>query len=201
MDVSRRAQSAAPCRGWAFKFAGWRDRPGGSKIWERIAVDEHGLYGNTADEKFVHPPATGELDEGNGERHGKQPDDAIRVKVTAPGGHDYAHEAKEDFYAARQLQCSPERPDEGTRASRSPDDGANRAWLLLGAHSSAVSSADIHADSPTSVSPTQLAVEFHGAVPYSPQRLSRTESIRKRPRAEQTSYQRAQRSPSASHEF
>ena len=86
------------------------------------AVDEHGLYGNTADEKFVHPPATGELDEGNGERHGKQPDDAIRVKVTVPGGHDYAHEAKEDFYTARQLQCSPERPDEGTRASRAPDD-------------------------------------------------------------------------------
>ena len=56
----------------------------------------------TADEKFVHPCATGELDEGNEERHGKQPDDAIRVKVTAPGRPDYAHEAKEDFYPDRR---------------------------------------------------------------------------------------------------
>ena len=67
------------------------------------------------------------LDEGNGERHGKQPDDAIRVKVTTPVKPDYAHETNEDFYPARQLQCSPERPDEGKRASRSSDNGTDRA--------------------------------------------------------------------------
>ena len=41
MGVGREAQSAALCRGWAFKFAGWRGRPGGSKIWKRIAVGEY----------------------------------------------------------------------------------------------------------------------------------------------------------------
>ena len=93
----------------------------------KLKEAEH-AYGNTADEKFVHPRATGELDEGNGKRHGKQPDDAILVKVAAPVRPDYAHETKEDFYPARQLQCLPGRPDEGKRASRSPDDGTNRAW-------------------------------------------------------------------------
>ena len=60
-----------------------------------------------AQKKFVHPPATGELDVGNEGRHGGQPGDAIRVEVTAPGRPNYAHEAKQDFYPARQLQCSP----------------------------------------------------------------------------------------------
>ena len=91
----------------------------GTKKWARDKEAEHD---NTADEKIVHPCAT---DEGNEEWHGKQPDNAIRIKLSAPGRPDYAHEAKEDFYPVRQLQCSPERPDEGKRASRSPDDGTN----------------------------------------------------------------------------
>ena len=94
----------------------------GTKMWTRDKEAEHAT-GVT--KKSVHPPSTGELDFGNGKRHGKQPDDAIRVEVTAPGRTSYAHEAKEDFYPARQLQCSPERPDEGKRASLSPDDGTD----------------------------------------------------------------------------
>ena len=50
------------------------------------------------------PPAAGELvvshDGVNGKRHGKQPDDAIRAKVTTPERPNY--EVKEDFYPARQ---------------------------------------------------------------------------------------------------
>ena len=103
-----------------FRLAGLTQK--GTKKWAR---DKEAGRDNTTDEKFVHPCATGELDEGNEERHGERPDDAIRIKVTAPGRLDYAHEAKEDFYPARQLQCSPERPDEGKRASRSADGGTN----------------------------------------------------------------------------
>ena len=64
-----------------FRLAGMT--PAGSKKWTPISEAE---YGCTADEKFLHPPAAGELvvshDEANGKRHRKQPDDAIRAKVT-----------------------------------------------------------------------------------------------------------------------
>ena len=104
-----------------FRLAGLTQK--GTKKWAR---DKEGEHGNTADEKFVHPCATGESTRAMGSgMESSRTDDAIRVKVTAPGRPDYAHEAKEDFYPARQLQCSPERPDEGKRASRSPDDGTN----------------------------------------------------------------------------
>ena len=94
-----------------FRLAGMT--PAGSKKWTPISEAE---YDCTADEKFLHPPAAGELvvshDEANGKRHRKQPDDAIRAKVTTPERPNY--EVKEDFYPARQY---PERPSEGKRAS------------------------------------------------------------------------------------
>jgi hypothetical protein len=97
-----------------FRLAGLTQE--GTKMWTRDKEAEHATG---VAKKFVHPPATGELDVGNGKRHGKQPDDAIRVEVTAPERPNYTHEAKEDFYPARQLQCSPERPDGGKRVSPS----------------------------------------------------------------------------------
>ena len=54
-------------------------------------------------------------------RHGKESSDAHRAGVTTP--NSTPPDIKAEFYPARL--CSPERPDEGKRASRSPDDGTN----------------------------------------------------------------------------
>ena len=92
-----------------------------TKMWTRDKEAEHATG---VAKKFVHlvyQAPHPQLDVGKGKRHGKQPDDAIRVDVTAPERPNYTHEvrAKEDFYPARQLQCSPERPDGGKRVSPS----------------------------------------------------------------------------------
>ena len=87
-----------------------------TKMWTR---DKEVERATGVTEKFVHPPATGELDVGNGKRHGKQPDGAIRVEEAAWAAAARRNSAKEDFYPARQLQ-SPERPDGGKRTSQSP---------------------------------------------------------------------------------
>ena len=122
---------------------------------------------------------------------GKDPLDVISSRQIDAIGRTVRNECKADFYPALNsspqddaASCPPDEPYDVINLAPTPD-----------------SSADGSADSSASVSPMQLAVMFHEAVPHSRHRLSRTESIRKRPRAEQTSPQQTQRSPSASQEF
>jgi len=93
-------------------------------------------------------------------RHGKEPSDAHRAGVTTP--QRPTNDTKAEFYPARL--CSPGRPDGGKRAS--PNDATNLAAddvLNLAPTTgtpTSPASADSHADSSASVSPTQGEVVF-----------------------------------------
>ena len=63
-----------------FRVAGLTQK--GTTTWTRDKEAEHAVG---ATKKSVHHPTANDLDVGNGKRHGKQPENAIWVEVTAPG--------------------------------------------------------------------------------------------------------------------
>ena len=89
----------------------------------------------------------------------RYPDDAIRVEEAAWEAAGRRNSTKEDFYPARQLQCSVARAARWRSARLALDDGTNRDWWLLGEPSPSNSCRRSMSQSPwnscTSVSPTQ----------------------------------------------
>ena len=128
-------------------------------------------------------------------RHGKEPSDAHQAGVTTP--QRPTNDIKAEFYPARL--CSPERPDGGKRASPNdatnlaPDDVINLAPTTGTPTSPA--SADSHADSSASVSPTQGEVVCTTHPATKVHYISRTQSIKKRQKTQQSTPQQSERSP------
>ena len=127
--------------------------------------------------------------------HGKEPSDAHRAAVNTP--NSTPPDIKAEFYPA-QL-CSPERPDGGKRASPNdatnlaPDDVINLAPTTGTPTSPA--SADSHADSSASVSPTQREVVCTTHPATKVHYMSRTQSIKKRQKTQHNTPQQSERSP------
>ena len=130
--------------------------------------------------------------------HGKDPSDAIGCHATTP--ERPKGNVMEDFYPARR--CPPERPDGGKHTS--PDDGTDRAWLLLGEPEPDPIRKRERESSSVSVSPTQLVSgERERRVEGGSKRsgaLARHDTL-PRPKRQRDSSHKTQRSWSASQEF
>ena len=204
MDVSRQAQSAAPCRGWAFKFAGWRDRPGGSKIWERIAVDE---YESNRSQQIPVPSSAGGKDppkitESHG-KHGKQPGDAILATQKSFNKLQSMHLSTAILDAPSNPMAfereANEREANEREATKRERQGCVNDWADAWQRQQKAQESTSPSDS--WVSPTQL-MDGDGAVDDSRGGLRRQQTMAKRPRyTEPGEVRQTKRSPSTSQEF
>ena len=204
MDVSRRAQSAALCRGWAFQFAGWRDRPGGSKLWERIDVEE---YESSRFQQIPVPSSPGgkeppKITESHG-KHGKQPGDAILATQKSFNKLQSMHRSTAILdapfnpmaFEREAIEREATKREAIKRERQGYGNDRADAWQRQQKAQESTSPSD------SWVSPTQL-MDGDGAVDDSRGGLRRQQTMAKRPRyTEPGEVRQTKRSPSTSQEF
>ena len=120
-------------------------------------------------------------------RHGKDSLDATLRQISMLGERPN-NESKADFYPARRCP-----PDDTASCNLAPDDVINLAPTTGTPTSPA--SADSHADSSASVSPTQREVVCTTHPATKVHYMSRTQSIKKRQKTQHNTPQQSERSP------